>query len=96
MEELQPTEKQLELLLILNPYKKRTAYKQAAKELGINVSAVQKRMDNLKKRCPEIYKKFMLIKKDFNKKPIFCSYGKGENKHGMILPTKTRLFEDDY
>lgn len=88
-----PTVKQLELLMALNPFKGKITYQGAAKELGISVSAVQKRMVNLKKGCPKIYEKFMAIKKDFNKRPIFYSY---EIRNGIIILLKERLFEDDY
>jgi len=58
----QPTEKQLEALLLLNPFVKKTTYAEAAKTLGISQAAVQQRMCCLKKRCPSIYKKFWVMK----------------------------------
>ena len=57
-----PTKKQLEVLLLLNPFKGYKTENDIAKELGISRIAVCNRMQNLKKRCPSIYKKFMKLK----------------------------------
>lgn len=61
-----PTEKQLEVLLLLNPFVKKTNYAEVAKTLGISRAAVQQRICHLKKRCPSIYKKFWDLKKAMN------------------------------
>ena len=63
---IEPTKKQLEVLKTLNPFIGNITYEQAAKELGISRDAVEKRMRNLKKRCPEIYWKFRELRKKIN------------------------------
>ena len=57
-----PTKKQMELLLILNPFKFDRTYKDAAMLLGISESAVKNRMIRLKKRCPVVYERFRKIR----------------------------------
>jgi len=64
-----PTEKQLQVLLLLNPFEGKITQADVAEKLGISRVAVCVRMRNLKKRCPSIHEKFMKIKKAFNKKP---------------------------
>ena len=61
-----PTGRQLEVLLLLNPFVKKTNYVEVAKILGISRAGVQQRMCCLKKRCPSIYKKFWDLKKAMN------------------------------
>jgi DNA-binding Lrp family transcriptional regulator len=64
----EPTKKQLEVLLLLNPFEGKVTQAEAAEKLGISREAVCIRMRNLKKRCPIVHEKFMKIKKSFNKK----------------------------
>jgi len=63
----EPTKRQLEVLLLLNPFVKKTNYTEIAKILGISKAGVQQRMCHLKKRCPSIYKKFWDLKKSMSK-----------------------------
>jgi len=58
-----PTGMQLTLLKALNPFQESPTHAKAAKELGISKRAVDRRMANLKRRCPEIYKKYKELKK---------------------------------
>ena len=58
----QPTEIQMEILLILNPYEFNRTYKDAARILGVFESNIQYQMSKLKKQCPVIYEKFKGIK----------------------------------
>lgn len=58
----QPTEKQMELLLILNPFEFDRTYKDAAELLGISESAVKDRMTKLKKWCPVVYERFRKLR----------------------------------
>lgn len=60
---LLPTERQVEILFLLNPFRFDRTYKDAAEILGISVWAIQKQMSNLKKRCPAIYKRFKKLRK---------------------------------
>jgi hypothetical protein len=54
-----PTKKQLEVMILVNPFRaKSVKYSDAAKILGITVSAVKERMTSLRKRCPQIWKSF--------------------------------------
>lgn len=54
-----PTKKQLEVMLICNPFRaKHVKYSDAAKLLGINKRAIQDRMTSLHKRCPQIWESF--------------------------------------
>jgi len=62
----EPTKRQLEVLLLLNPFEKKTNYAEVARTLGISRAAVQQRMCHLKKRCPSIYKKFWDLRKAMN------------------------------
>jgi hypothetical protein len=62
-----PTEKQLEVLLLLNPFVKKINYSEVARILGISRAGVQQRMSGLKRRCPSIYKKFWDLKKAMSK-----------------------------
>lgn len=84
---MEPTKKQLELLLILNPFEKKTAYREAANILGISKAAVQQRMLNLKKRCPDVYWKFRKLKKKLNK------YQRNANRPYTINPKKIENLE---
>jgi len=61
-----PTKKQLELLLILNPYIEKISYKDAAVVLGVSESAVKKRLKILKSRCPDVYGSFMSVRRKLN------------------------------
>lgn len=61
-----PTDKQLEVLMLLNPFMKKTNYQEVADTLGISKAGVQQRMCCLKKRCPSIYKKFRELRKILN------------------------------
>ena len=54
----QPTEIQIEILLVLNPYEFNRTYKDAATVLGISESCVKGQMARLKKQCPVIYEEF--------------------------------------
>ena len=58
----QPTKRQLEILLTLNPYEFNRTYKDATKILGVSKSNIQSQMSRLKKQCPVIYKRFKGIK----------------------------------
>ncbi len=58
----QPTEIQMEILLVLNPYEFNRTYKDAARILGISETCVGSQMARLKKQCPVIYKRFKRIK----------------------------------
>lgn len=62
----EPTKRQLEVLLLQNPFVKKTNYAEIAKILGISKAGVQQRICHLKKRCPSIYKKFRELKKEIN------------------------------
>lgn len=62
----EPTKRQLEVLLLLNPFVKKTNYAEVARILGISRAAVQQRICHLKKRCPSIYQKFSNLKKELN------------------------------
>ena len=62
-----PTKKQLEVLLLLNPFKGYKTEDDVAKELGISRRAICYRIENLKKRCPLVYEEFAKLKKKFNK-----------------------------
>lgn len=54
-----PTKKQLEVIMLVNPFRaKSVKYADAAKILGITVSAVKERMTSLRKRCPQIWESF--------------------------------------
>jgi len=59
-----PTKKQLELLQVLNPYKRKMVYWEAAEILGVGLQAVKDRMFRLKRRCPEVYRNFKQLQKD--------------------------------
>jgi len=61
-----PTDRQLEVLLLLNPFVKKTNYADVGRILGITRAAVQQRICHLKKRCPSIYKKFWDLRKVMN------------------------------
>lgn len=63
-----PTKKQFETLMLLNPFVKKTNYKEVAKILGTNEAAIQERMRRLKRRCPGIYWKFRELRKALNNK----------------------------
>lgn len=64
----EPTKRQLEVLLLQNPFVKKINYAEIAKVLGISKAGVQQRMCHLKKRCPSIYQKFKDLKKEINDK----------------------------
>jgi len=66
--ERKPTKRQMEVLLLLNPFEGKVTQSDVAEKLGISRKAVFLRLKNLKKRCPGIYEKFMKIKKSFNEK----------------------------
>ena len=55
-----PTTKQLELLYVLNPFrrKNKVTYAVAAVLLGISISCVGKRMSNFKRSCPVLHANF--------------------------------------
>lgn len=59
-----PTTKQLQLLLVLNPFrrKKKVTYKQAAILLGITDCAVASRMRGFQKRCPILYANYCVAR----------------------------------
>ena len=62
---VKPTRKQLELLLVLNPFNcERVNYHEAADIIGISESCVKKRMHRFKKRCPEAYWKFRALRNE--------------------------------
>lgn len=63
----EPTKRQLEVLLLLNPFEKKTNYAEVAKIIGISKAGVQQRICHLKKRCPSIYKKFWDLRKTMSK-----------------------------
>lgn len=58
----QPTKKQMELLLILNPFEFNRTYKDVAEILGVSESNIQTQMSKFKGRCPDAYEKFMKVK----------------------------------
>lgn len=62
----EPTKRQLEVLLLQNPFVKKTNYAEIARTLGISKAGVQQRICRLKKRCPLIYQKFRDLKKELN------------------------------
>ena len=81
-----PTEKQLEVLMCLNPLKnKGKTYSDVAAELGITINAVKSRMKGLKSRCPVIYQAFRNVrfKKPKKRKQIF---EEGCHHCGCIVP----------
>ena len=59
----QPTKRQLEILLVLNPFEFNRTYKDVARILGISETCVKSRMARLKKQCPVIYEKFKEVKR---------------------------------
>lgn len=63
----EPTKRQLEVLLLQNPFVKKTNYAEIAEILGISKAGVQQRICHLKKRCPSIYQKFRELKKTMSK-----------------------------
>ena len=63
----EPTKRQLEVLLLQNPFLKKTNYVEIAKILGISRAGVQQRICRLKRRCPSIYQKFRELKKTMSK-----------------------------
>ena len=82
-----PTDKQLEVLLCLNPIKNKVkTYREVADELGITINSVKSRMKGLKLKCPTIYKNFRKIrfKKRKKRKKI---YKTGCRHCGCDLPT---------
>ena len=83
-----PTEKQLEVLICLNPLKnKGKTYGDVAAELGITVEAIKSRMKGLKIRCPVIYQTFRNVRFKKKRKKIFdvgchhcgCELPKGQD-----------------
>lgn len=60
------TRRQLELLMVLNPFKGDISYQDAADELGISRQAVQGRMSRIKIRCPEVYAAFDKLRKNLS------------------------------
>ena len=60
------TKKQMELLLILNPFEFNRTYADAAEILGVSESNIQTRMSEFKKRCPAAYEKFMKVKESLS------------------------------
>lgn len=62
----QPTKCQLKTLKALNPYVGKITYKDAASQLGVTEDAIKERMKRLKQRCPEIYQRFINLKKSMN------------------------------
>lgn len=81
---IKPTKKQIQCLIALNPFEKKVTYQMAALALGISKTAVYFRMKSLKSRCPDIYRRFMKLKKFYNKPPypIQISQLLGINKDG--------------
>lgn len=63
----EPTKRQLEVLLLQNPFVKKTNYAEIARTLGISKAGVQQRICRLKRRCPSIYQKFKDLKKSITK-----------------------------
>lgn len=63
----EPTGRQLEVLLLQNPFLKKTNYAEIARTLGVSKAAIQQRMCCLKRRCPSIYQKFRELKKTMSK-----------------------------
>ncbi len=62
---MKPTKKQLDLLQVLNPHKEtKVTQADAAKILGVTVRAIEYRMSNLKRRCPDTYQTFKQLGKD--------------------------------
>lgn len=58
-----PTEKQLEVLICLNPLKnKGKTYSDVAYELGLTTDAIKSRVKGLKVRCPVIYQAFRSVR----------------------------------
>ena len=60
------TRKQLELLMVLNPFKGDISYQDAADELGVSQQAIQGMMSRIKTRCPEIYAAFDKLRKNLS------------------------------
>lgn len=74
---VKPTKKQLRLLRVLNPHQERKiAQVEAAKILGITLRAVEYRMSNLKRRCPDIYLAFKQLRKEINAGQRLLNYPK--------------------
>ena len=64
--EMNLTKRQLELLMVLNPFRGDTSYQDAADELGISRQAVQRMMGRIKIRCPKIYTAFEKLRKNLS------------------------------
>lgn len=60
------TKKQLKLLIVLNPLNGHKLQKEAAEELGVSLTAINHCMSRIKKRCPQVYKNFIKLKKTLN------------------------------
>jgi len=93
----QPTKRQMEILLILNPFEYNRNYKDAAEILGVSESCVKNQMFKLKKQCPVIYEKFRKIKLVMEKElnysiyqPVipFSSFRKERHKTSMSTRDK--------
>ena len=93
----QPTKRQLEILLALNPFEFSRTYKDAAVVLGISESCVRHQMSRLKKQCPVIYESFrkvkLVMKSELNYsiyQPVipFSSFNKEHLKAGVSTRSK--------
>lgn len=80
-----PTEKQLVVLMCLNPLKnKGKTYGDVANELGITINSIKSRMKGLKSRCPVIYRTFRNVR--FKKRKQKKVFDEGCHQCGCELP----------
>lgn len=88
-----PTTKQLQLLYVLNPFrrKKKVTYAVAAELLGITISCVGKRMGNFKRRCPELHKNFDMARYPDKYREVRHVHKTGCVDCGTAVPENQRL-----
>lgn len=58
-----PTQRQLEILLTLNPLEYDRTYEDVAKILKVSEGSIQKQISRLKQRCPDVYQRFKKLRK---------------------------------
>lgn len=83
-----PTKKQLEILLLLNPFEHDITYEDAAKTLGVDKQNIKATMSRFKTRCPVIYKRF---KKLWSKNKYYKSMEEVVESHNNKYKRELRL-----
>ena len=61
-----PTKTQLKTLQALNPFLGKITYKDASEILCVAETTIRNRMGRLKQRCPEVYQRFVKLKRELN------------------------------